>query len=192
MLKLSKTTHLKIDCKLHNRYQKLKSKKESKKELFVKEKENTLNLPPKKTNRTLKELKEDSFFKIKQKANDSIKSSLDFAKNTSEKIEENIKEGIEKAKESSIVQEVQSKTTQIKSMDQKDKNKYKRKFILGLVRVRDVIFGLFEKFVGRIKVGTQYGKSSIDLLSELAKLKELGIITEKEFTVKKKEILDRI
>lgn len=77
-------------------------------------------------------------------------------------------------------------------MDQKEKNKIKRRIIQSLIKIRDVIFELFEKFVGRIRVGTQYGKSSIDLLSELAKLKELGIITEKEFETKKKEILKRV
>jgi hypothetical protein len=77
-------------------------------------------------------------------------------------------------------------------MDQREKNRHKRKIIRTLIKIRDIIFGLFEKFVGRIRVGTQYGKSSIDLLSELAKLKELGIITEKEFEAKKKEVLDRI
>jgi hypothetical protein len=77
-------------------------------------------------------------------------------------------------------------------MDQKEKNRYKRKIIRILVKIRDVIFELFEKFVGRIRIGTQYGKSRIDLLSELAKLKELGILTEKELEAKKEEILDRI
>ena len=90
------------------------------------------------------------------------------------------------------MQKVQDKTDHLRTMDQKEKNRYKRKTIHVLVKIRDTIFELFEKFVGRIRVGTQYGKSSIDLLSDLAKLKELGIITEKEFEAKKKEILDRI
>jgi len=51
---------------------------------------------------------------------------------------------------------------------------------------------LFERLVEGIKIGTQHGKSSIGLLSDLSKLKELGIITEKEFEVKKKDILGRI
>lgn len=77
-------------------------------------------------------------------------------------------------------------------MDQKEKTRYKRKITRGLGKIRDVFFEIFEKFVGRIRVGTQYGKSSIDLLSEIAKLKEFGIITEQEFEAKKKEILYRI
>ena len=166
----------------------MEPKKETKKNLVVKKEESDSRHPQKQESKS----REDSFLKIKQKANETMKSSFDFAVNTSQKIDKNIKDGIQKARESSIVQEVQSKTTQIRSMDQKDKNKYKRKTIRILVKIRDTIFELFEKFVGRIRVGTQYGKSSIDLLSDLAKLKELGIITEKEFEAKKKEILDRI
>lgn len=136
--------------------------------------------------------KEDSFQKIKQKTDEAIKESFEFTTKASQKIDKSIKDGFQKTKESSIFQGFQEKTNQLRTMDQKEKNRYKRKIIQSLVKIRDVIFGLFEKFVGRIRLGTQYGKSSIELLSELAKLKELGIITEKEFEIKKKEILARI
>jgi len=132
------------------------------------------------------------FLNIKKKANDALKSSIDLAVATSQKIDKNIKMGFDKAKDSSIVQEAQIKSNKIRSMDAKDKTKYKRKTIQVFVTIREIIFGLFEKFVGRIRIGTQYGKSSLELLSDLAKLKELGIISEKEFENKKKEILDRI
>ena len=170
----------------------MKSHNESKEDISAKQAKNTLNQPPKKIEKTKKESKENSFLKIKQKANEAVKDSFDFAVIASQKIDKNIKDGIQKTKESSIFQEVQDKTNQLRTMDHKEKNKHKRKIIHGLVKIRDVFFELFEKFVGRIRVGTQYGKSSIDLLSELAKLKELGIITDKEFEAKKKEILDRI
>lgn len=150
------------------------------------------NQSPKRVSKPREETRENSFFRIKQKANETLKSTIDFAKNTSQKFDENIKEGIQKTKDSSIVQGVQDKATHLRSIDEKEKNKYKRKFIRGLVKVRDIIFQFFEKLVGRIRIGTQYGKTSIDLLSDLAKLKELGIVTEKEFEAKKKEILDRI
>ena len=140
----------------------------------------------------IREHKEDSFQKIKQKTDEAIKDSFDFAINASQKIDKNIKDSIQKTRESSLYQEVQEKANQLRTMDEKEKNRHKRKIIRSLGKIRDVFFELFEKFVGRIRVGTQYGKSSIDLLSELAKLKELGIITEKEFDAKKKEILDRI
>ena len=169
----------------------MKSKKEPKGNLSVNEEESISKHTNKKVS-GVNDAREDSLLKIKQKANERIKNSFDFAVDTSQKIDKNIKEGIQKAKESSIVQEVQAKTDYLRTMDQKEKNRYKRKIVRGFVKVRDIIFGLFEKFVGKIRIGTQYGKSSLDLLSDLAKLKELGIITEKEFEAKKKEILDRI
>lgn len=146
--------------------------------------------PPSKKLR--KDPEDDSFQKIKQKTDEAIKESFELATRASQQIDKNIKEGIQKTKDSSIYQEFQEKANHLRTMDQKEKNRYKRKIVRALTKIRDVIFELFEKFVGRIRVGTQYGKSSIDLLSELAKLKELGIITEKEFEAKKKEILDRI
>jgi hypothetical protein len=169
----------------------MESKKETKEKLSVNEEENISKHSSKKVSKE-NDAREDSLLKIKQKANETIRNSFDLAVDTSQKIDKNIKEGIQKAKESSVIQEVQAKADHLRTMDQKEKNKYKRKIIRGLVKVRDTIFGLFEKFVGKIRIGTQYGKSSLDLLSDLAKLKELGIITEKEFEAKKKEILDRI
>lgn len=158
--------------------------------------EKTVKNPSKISNekekKALLEPENDSFVKIKQKADEAIKESLDFAVSASKKIDKNIKEGIQKTKDSPIYQEVQDRTNRIRTMDQNEKNRHKRKIIRSMIKLRDIIFELFEKFVGRIRVGTQYGKSSIDLLSELAKLKELGIITEKEFEAKKKEVLDRI
>ena len=59
-------------------------------------------------------------------------------------------------------------------------------------KITGAFFYFFELLVGRIKLGTQYGASSLEILEKLAKLKELGIITEKEFNEKKKKILDRI
>lgn len=153
---------------------------------------NPSKISPEKAKKSSMEPENDSFLKIKQKTNEAIKESFDFAVSASKKIDKNIKEGIQKTKDSSIYQEVQDRTNRIRTMDQSEKNRHKRKIIRSMIKIRDIIFELFEKFVGRIRVGTQYGKSSIDLLSELAKLKELGIITEKEFEAKKKEILDRI
>lgn len=59
-------------------------------------------------------------------------------------------------------------------------------------KISSAFFYFFESIVGRIKLGTQYGASSLEILEKLAKLKELGIITDKEFNEKKKKILDRI
>jgi len=59
-------------------------------------------------------------------------------------------------------------------------------------KISNAFFYFFEALIGRIKLGSQYGTDSLEILEKLAKLKELGILTDEEFTYKKKQILDRI
>jgi lipopolysaccharide export LptBFGC system permease protein LptF len=80
---------------------------------------------------------------------------------------------------------IREKGLERKSMLKKNSPKFYKK-------ISSAFFYFFELLVGRIKLGTQYGTSSLEILEKLAKLKELGIITEKEFNEKKKKILDRI
>ena len=80
---------------------------------------------------------------------------------------------------------IRKKGLEQKSMLKKKSPKFYKK-------VSNAFFYFFELIVGRIKLGTQYGTSSLEILEKLAKLKELGIITDKEFNEKKKKILDRI
>lgn len=49
-----------------------------------------------------------------------------------------------------------------------------------------------ERIYGASTRGKQYGEKSIDLLIKIGELRDLGLITDEEFTLKKKEILDRI
>ena len=80
---------------------------------------------------------------------------------------------------------IREKGLEQKSMLKKKSPKFYKK-------ITNAFFSFFELIVGRIKLGTQYGTTSLEILEKLAKLKELGIITEKEFNEKKKKILDRI
>jgi len=80
---------------------------------------------------------------------------------------------------------IRKKGLEQKSMLKKKSPKFYKK-------VSNAFFYFFELIVGRIKLGTQYGTSSLEILEKLAKFKELGIITDKEFNEKKKKILDRI
>ena len=80
---------------------------------------------------------------------------------------------------------IREKGLEQKSMLKKKSPKFYKK-------ITNAFFSFFELIVGRIKLGTQYGATSLEILEKLAKLKELGIITEKEFNEKKKKILDRI
>ena len=108
------------------------------------------------------------------------------------KIEKTAKTGTELIKSQQYLESLKDSSLKIKekSIEQerklkKQSPKFYRKFI-------DGFFNFFEVLVGKIKLGTQYGDPSLELLEKLAKLKELGIITEKEFIEKKKKILDRI
>jgi hypothetical protein len=80
---------------------------------------------------------------------------------------------------------IREKGLEQKSMLKKNSPKFYKKIV-------NAFFHFFELIVGRIKLGTQYGAPSLEILEKLAKLKELGIITDKEFNEKKKNILDRI
>jgi hypothetical protein len=136
--------------------------------------------------------KEDFLDELKKGTNKVIKAGMQFTKIASEKIDESTKIGIEKAKANPSLNKLKIKTEEAtkvgiekgKEIQEKTPgffNKLCQKFQSGL-----------EKFVGTIRRGTQYGKTSIEMLEQFAKMKELGIITDKEFEVKKKEILDRI
>ena len=117
-----------------------------------------------------KRLSKDTLSKIEK----TTKAGTEFIK--SHQYLESLKNGSLKIKEKSIEQEKKLK---------KQSPKFYRKFTNGF-------FSFFEIMIGKIKLGTQYGNSSLELLEKLARLKELGIITEEEFTMKKKKILDRI
>ncbi|MCV0409833.1 SHOCT domain-containing protein [Nitrosopumilus sp.] len=82
-------------------------------------------------------------------------------------------------------QKIKEKTLEHGAEFKKNSPKFYKKISSGF-------FYFFESIIGRIKLGTQYGTPSLEILERLAKLKELGILTEEEFTNKKKKILDRI
>ena len=117
-----------------------------------------------------KQIGKESIAKINQITNDTA----DFLK--SQEYFKTLKINSSKLREKSLEQ---------KSMIKKNSPKFYKK-------ITNAFFLFFELLVGKIKLGTQYGSSSLEILEKLAKLKELGIITEKEFNDKKKKILDRI
>ncbi len=136
--------------------------------------------------------KDNPYLKAKQKANETAKTSFDYAKMTSKNLDNNIRSNIKKVKESSAYHDLQEKISSLESELKLKQKELKRSSPRILAKIKQVILSAFEQIVGRIRIGTQYGKTSIDVLSDLAKLKELGIISEEEFNQKKKEILDRI
>ncbi len=135
---------------------------------------------------------DNPYLKFKQKASDSTKASINTAINTSKNINDNIRLNLERAKKSPSYKEIQDKLSQVEKTVKTKQNDFRKNSPRILVKIKNGFLSGFEQIVGRIRIGTQYGKSSIDLLSDLAKLKELGILTEEEFNSKKKELLDRI
>jgi len=82
-------------------------------------------------------------------------------------------------------QKIKEKTSEHSAELKKNSPKFYKK-------ISNAFFNFFETVVGRIKLGTQYGAPNLEILERLAKLKELGIITNEEFVKKKKKILERI
>ena len=112
-------------------------------------------------------------------------------KNMFSRIEKTAKNGTEFIKSGSHWESIKSGTSKLKekSLEQVKFKKHSPKIYR---RITSGFFYFFETLVGRIKIGLQYGSPSLEILERLAKLKELGILTDEEFAKKKKKILDRI
>jgi len=150
----------------------------------------------KKTEKSLKKTMTENKNKILEdttkKYDQTVTHGKKIIKDTLEKIEDTTKDGVnfiklqpywESLKDSSL--KIKEKSIEQEKRLKKQSPKFYRKIINGF-------FNFFEIIVGRIKLGTQYGTSSLELLEKLARLKELGILTDEEFAKKKKKILDRI
>ncbi|NND86386.1 MAG: SHOCT domain-containing protein [Nitrosopumilus sp.] len=87
---------------------------------------------------------------------------------------------------------IKDNSLKIKEKSLDSKTSLKKKSPKLYKKISRGFFNFFELFVGRIKLGSQYGSASLDILERLAKLKELGILTDDEFVQQKKKILDRI
>ena len=136
--------------------------------------------------------KEDLVNAFKEGADKVIKAGREFTKTASEKIDQSTKSGIEKAKASTSLNKLKIKTEEAAKTGLEKSKEIQEKSPSILKRLGQKSLSGFEKFVGTIKRGTQYGKTSIEMLEQFAKMKELGIITQEEYEAKKKEILDRI
>ena len=145
-----------------------------------------------KSENNIKKNKEKSFQDLTKTYENKVEQGKQLGKESLEKINEMTTSSVDFIKSKPQWKSLKSNSLKIKEksvdsaiMIKKNSPKFYRKVINGF-------FYFFESIVGRVKIGTQYGTSSIEVLEKLAKLKELGIITEEEFTRKKKKILDRI
>ena len=129
---------------------------------------------------------------LKEGVDKVIKVGTEFTKTASQKIDQSKKNGIEKAKTNETINKIKIKTEEVTKTGLEKTKEIQKKSPSILKKIGENSLSGFEKFVGTIRRGTQYGKTSIEMLEQFAKMKELGIITEEEFEAKKKEILKRI
>ena len=122
----------------------------------------------------------------------TLEHGKDFGKESLDKITQATHGATNFIKSKEYLQTLRDNSLKIKEKSLEQKNNLKKQSPKFYKKISNGFFYFFELLVGRIKIGTQYGAESLEILEKLAKLKELGIITEKEFTDKKKKILDRI
>ena len=127
---------------------------------------------------------------IEQHKQEEYEKQVD--KNMLSKVENTAKNGTEFIKSSPYWESIKTGTSKLKEKGIEQEIKFKKQSPKIYKKITSGFFYFFETIVGRMKIGLQYGSPSLEILERLAKLKELGILTDEEFTKKKKKILDRI
>ena len=150
----------------------------------------------KKTEKSLKKTMTENKNKIlddtTKKYDQTVTHGKKIIKDTLEKIEDTTKDGVNFIKLQPYWESLKDSSLKIKEKSIEQEKRLKKQSPKFYKKIINGFFNFFEIIVGRIKLGTQYGTSSLELLEKLARLKELGILTDEEFAKKKKKILDRI
>ncbi|MDH3340150.1 MAG: SHOCT domain-containing protein [Nitrosopumilus sp.] len=150
----------------------------------------------KKTEKSLKKTMTENKNKILEdttkKYDQTVTHGKKIVKDTLEKIEDATKDGVNFKKLQPYWESLKDSSLKIKEKSIEQEKRLKKQSPKFYKKIINGFFNFFEIIVGRIKLGTQYGTSSLELLEKLARLKELGILTDEEFDKKKKKILDRI
>lgn len=142
--------------------------------------------------KTLKEKQDDVLENVTKNYAQTVEHGKQFGKESLEKINQVTNTTADFLKSQEYLKTLKLNSLKIREKGLEQKNMLKKNSPKFYKKIYGAFFYFFELLVGRIKLGTQYGVSSLELLERLAKLKELGIITDKEFNEKKKKILDRI
>lgn len=129
---------------------------------------------------------------IKKNYEHTIEQGKQFGKESIEKIKDTASSGTEYIKSHPQWKSLKNNSVKIKEKSIDSAISIKKNSPKFYKKISNGFFYFFESIVGRIKLGTQYGTSSLEILEKLAKLKELGILTDEEFAKKKKKVLDRI
>ncbi len=142
--------------------------------------------------KTLKEKQEHLLEDVTKNYAETVEHGKQIGKEYVEKINEITNSTADFLKSQEYLKKIKINSLKLREKGLEQKTMLKKKSPKFYKKIFNGFFYFFELIVGRIKLGTQYGASSLEILEKLAKLKELGIITEKEFDEKKKKILDRI
>jgi len=141
---------------------------------------------------TLKKKQENILDDVAKNYVQTVEHGKQLGKESLEKINQVTDTTTDFLKSQEYLKTLKIKSLKIREKSLEQKSMLKKKSPKFYKKITNAFFYFFELLVGRIKLGTQYGASSLEILEKLAKLKELGIITDKEFNEKKKKILDRI
>lgn len=145
-----------------------------------------------KAGKKIKEIHDRVLDDLSEKYDESVEHGKEIVKEAATKIEETAVKGTEFIKSHPYWKSLKEGSNKIKEKSIEQSHIIKKQSPKWYRRINHGFFYFFETIVGRIKIGTQYGKGSIETLEQLARLKELGIINDEEFAKKKKKILDRI
>ena len=142
--------------------------------------------------KTIHKKQEEVFNDLSKNYNETLKHGKQLGKESLDKINQITGNTTDFLKSQEYLKTLKTNSLKIREKGLEQKSMLTKKSPKFYKKITSAFFYFFELLVGRIKLGTQYGASSLEILEKLAKLKELGIITEKEFNEKKKKILDRI
>jgi len=142
--------------------------------------------------KTLKKKQENILDDVANNYAETIEHGKQLGKESLEKINQVADNTTDFLKSQEYLKTLKINSLKIREKGLEQKSMLKKKSPKFYKKIVNAFFQFFELIVGRIKLGTQYGAPSLEILEKLAKLKELGIITDKEFNEKKKKILDRI
>lgn len=142
--------------------------------------------------KTLKKKQENILDDVANNYAETIEHGKQLGKESLEKINQVADNTADFLKSQEYLKTLKINSLKIREKGLEQKSMLKKKSPKFYKKIVNAFFQFFELIVGRIKLGTQYGAPSLEILEKLAKLKELGIITDKEFNEKKKKILDRI
>ncbi|MDH3311770.1 MAG: SHOCT domain-containing protein [Nitrosopumilus sp.] len=143
-------------------------------------------------NKVIKKKQEKIIDTVTKNYAQTLAHTKNFGKESLEKITEASSTGADFLKSKHYWDSLKSGSLKIKEKTSEHGAEFKKNSPKFYKKISNGFFYFFEAIIGRIKLGMQYGAPSLEILERLAKLKELGILTDEEFAKKKKKLLERM